>query len=556
MGATTSNQFFENCESMNFHNIVDVNSVVRCARNIQGKSSNSASPSDLLFFNFPENSTYNGEEINGGFQKVFISNYSQLLEMHRDEISNLNIVDVNKIERYTNALLYEYYVYIEKVRQITEKNVNPHFIKVLGGAQSASYENIRNFIINHVNPEVRVLLQTNINPNEGIIQDQLKTNFVDNFIYMIHNIRNRPSLTKTNGASSLINNARYFNAGQPLPLYNNILNFIDQVRYSFILTERVIMYHEVDTLDDFYNIPVGESITLDNFLSVLDNTQNYGSNEEIIKASEFSYFFYFQIISACYAMFLSGVNHNDLHAGNILIKRVENIVNEYFINGIRYRIFTDFSAMIYDFDRAYTSDFMEHYDNEIHTGSPNELLKNTIHPLKDIVKVLFYFLNRADHILRQDIIQDIANVGQENNVDAFFRTQPNQWIEQRVTKEQLDTLFEHPVVILRNLFNRFSGANENHLSNNPNLNVYTYICDRDTFNLGVLDSQTQITHFAEDLSELCQDSELLLNQQIQNLENDNDNLRAERDMLHNIRDELFLQNQTLQQEINILRRNN
>jgi hypothetical protein len=557
MGVATSNDFFNNCEAMNFHNVINVNDVVRCARNIEGKASNSASPSDLLLFTFPVDSTYNGEEIEGGFQKIFISNYSDLLVLFFNDLTRNGVVDFNDVETHINALLYEYYVYIEKIRQITEKNVNPHFVKVLGGAQNTSYENMKNFILNHVNPIRLPLLQNNVNLGNGVVADQLKINFVDNFIYMVHNLEDRPSLTKTTNTSALLNDNNYFTnipGGRiPRPIYNNLLNIIEQVKYSFILTERVFMTPAIQTLEDFMNMPDGESITLGNFLRVLEHTQNNGSNDEIIVVTEFANFLFFQVVSACYALFLSGVNHNDLHTGNILVKKIPRRINEYHIDGVKYRIYTDYTAMLYDFDRSTCSDFMGHYNNEIHYGNPNDLLKNTLNPVKDIVKVFYYYFRRADHILRQEICQDLAIPGQENNVYNFFNTQPDQWLEQRVTENQLNMFFAHPVTILRKLFERFSGANSNHIANHPNIDVYTYICDHDVFNSGVLDSQAQITHFAEDLEERCQDREDLLNQQIENLEFQNDNLRAERDMLSDVRDDLFLQNQNLQQEVNLLR---
>ena len=562
MGVATSNEFFNNCEAMNFHNVVDINKVVRCARNIEGKKSNSASPSDLLLFNFPVDSTYNGEEIQGGFQKIFISNYPQLLLVpdNFNSITKLGTIDFNRIERRINALLYEYYVYIEKIRQITEQNVNPHFIKVLGGAQNASYENMRNFILTHANPGRSALLQNDINVGYGVIADQLKINFVDNFISMVHNLDGRPSLTKTSNNSALINNNEYFNIMHiAKPVYLDLLNMIGQVQYSFILTERVIMTPGIITFENFLGIPDGESITLSNFLHVLEETQNNGSNDEIVIMSEFANFFFFQIVSACYALFLSGVNHNDLHSLNVLIKKVPRRINEYHIDGSRYRIYTDYTAMLYDFDRAKCNDFMGHYDNEIHNGDINGAFQNTLHPLKDIVKVFYYFFRRADQILRQEIAEDLSNPGQENNVFYFFLNQPDQWLEQRITENQLNTLFAHPVAILRKLYDRFADSNNNNLANNPNIEVYTYICDHDVFNAGVLDSQAQITHFAEDLEDRCLDREQDLNQQISalyqqidNLEIDNTNLRAERDILSSIRDDLHSQNQNLQQELNML----
>ena len=139
MGNTVSNQFYRNCQNMNYQNIIDINGAIQCATNLRGLPSNSASPSDLLRFQFPSvpQSHYNGEIINGGFQKIFISNLEQLNIDFPVYVRPNSIVTLT-----TNALYYEYYVYMEKIRNLLEKNVNPHFIKVLGGVRDTPFENL------------------------------------------------------------------------------------------------------------------------------------------------------------------------------------------------------------------------------------------------------------------------------------------------------------------------------------------------------------------------------------------------------------------------------
>lgn len=518
MGANTSNQFFGNCQAMNFQNVIDINKVVRCAEGLEGKDTNSASPSDLLLFNFPPNSKYNGEDIRGGFQKIFISNYSKLLTDFPVDMNNFfNPVDINSVKKNIDALLYEYYVYMEKVRQITEKNVNPHFIKVLGGAQNASYENMRNFILTHANNSI--LLQTEINLGTllgiNVIADQLKINFVDNFIHMVHNLRGRKSLTKI-GGSSLVNNPIYFPYGIVGSMYANILlNIIEQVQYSFILTERIFITansYALRTFEQFYNIPEGESITFDNFLSVFRKIIKNGSDQNVADIKIYVFLLFFQIVSACYSLHLSGVNNNDLHAGNILIKKITPCINEYHIDNMKYSIFTEFTSMLYDFDRSTSID----YNNEIHYGKKNEVLRNTLHPLKDIIKI-FWYLYRPDikdiknmyeniriTTIRGEILNILAKPGKQPGIKIFFNKLKNQFVETEITQDDLNTLFVEPRVILERLYNKFSSENDENIRTNPNTNKYTYICHKDLFtNKGELVSQTQINFFAKELENEC-----------------------------------------------------
>ena len=531
MGLSISNQFYENCEAMNFFNIIDVNSVVRCAINVQGQKSNSASPSDLLTFNFPIDSNYNGEPIESGFMKMFVSNYINLLRYHKLEITKNNTIDPPTMYKNIGALKYEFYIYLEKIRNLTEKSINPHFIKVLGGSLNATYTNMKNFILSHVAAGLRALLENNV---PIINENQLTVNLADNFIYMIHGKENRTSLTKTSGQSSLTTFGDYFDgAGNPRNMYTNILNFMNEVDYSFILTEKVEIRPAVSTLYDFQNVPVGESITLSNFLNVLVDTQNHGSPDDLVFVTEMTYYFFFQIVTACYALFLSGVNHNDLHSGNILIKKLSPRVNVYNIDGNKYNIYTNWSVMLYDFDRAYCSDFHAGYQNKIHIGSDNAALKNKLHVGKDMIKIFYYLWRKADLVMRNDIEHTIAVVGQEGNLRTLFQTQPNQWIEGRVTEAQLNTLIAPPLEILQNLYGHFQGSNDLSIQNNPILDKYIYICDKDGFYYGNIDMQMQINNYTQELEGGCQVRENLLKQRVLNLETDNANLTAERDVLQN-----------------------
>ena len=546
MGNTTSNNFFENCENLNLYNVIDINAVIRCATSLQGKRSNSASPSDLLLFNFERNSNYNGEPIKGGFQKIFISNYPQLYASHKDEITKIGTVNVAK---QIEALFYEYYIYLGKVRQLTDKNVNPHFIKVLGGALFSPYNNMKNYILSHVDPIIRDELLKNINVGD-LVEEQLKINFVDNFIYMVHNLRDRPSLTKTNKNSSLINNLNYFVSNKALDSYKNILNFIDQVQYSFILTEQVFMYPTINTFRDFLDMSDGYSITLSDFLGLLKIIQRSGNMDEIVKITEFAFYFYFQITSACYSLYLSGVNHNDLHAGNVLIKKVKPYVNEYNMNGNKWQIYTDFTALLYDFDRAYCYD----YENMLNAGI-NENVKNNLNMSKDISKIFYYLFKTGDDITKQNVVNRIANKGQRGNLYNFYMNQPDQWIEQRITESQLNTLFADPVSIMINLFKIFGKTNDDTLRDNPGLDIHTYICDNDSFIDGNINLDIGLNNLKNDIRYNCDQRENDLINDINISEEKNKQLIKEKEELLKEKEELLKEKYELEDKSRLVPEN-
>ena len=529
MGNTTSDQFFENCSNLNLYNVIDLNSIVRCAKSLEGKKSNSASPSDILLFNFPKDSNYNGESIKGGFQKIFIANYPELYKNYFLDITKGRTIQVSK---QIEALFYEYYIYLEKIRQITEKNVNPHFIKVLGGSLLSKYWDMKNFILNHVDPVIQTELLKNINLGD-ITDEQIKINFVDNFIYMVHNIENRPSLTKTNKTSSLNTNLIYFTDNKPTNLYKNIFNFIERVQYSFILTEQIYMYPDINNFYDFLDIMDGYSMTLDKFLILLSKIQSGRNRDEIQKITEIVFYFYFQITSACYALFLSGVNHNDLHAGNVIIKKIKPCVNEYNVNGNRWQIFTDFTVLLYDFDRAYCYD----YENMLNSGT-NSHVKNSLNSSKDLAKIFYYLFKMGDDNTKRNIANRIAKSGQKGNLYNFYMNQPDQWIEERITETELNTLFANPVTIMINLFDMFARSNDEALKNNPGLHINTYICDKNTFLQGNINLNKGLNKLKSEIRYDCEQNENSLLDEIKILKEKNEFLLKENEDLIQKKDEL------------------
>jgi hypothetical protein len=112
---------------------------------------------------------------------------------------------------------------------------------------------------------------------------------------------------------------------------------------------------------------------------LLSFSSNQNGNDIIQKAI-------FQILIACYSLFLSGVAHNDLHAKNIFLEIMDEpeTIN-YIINNELYQINTLCKPKIYDFDRSYIKNHNNNILNNNIISQNNELVNN-----KDFVKILCY----------------------------------------------------------------------------------------------------------------------------------------------------------------------
>jgi len=471
MGNNVSTQFFSNCENMNLQNIVDINGIINCAIELEGIKSNSSSPSDLVKFKFPSNSHYNGEIIKGGFQKIFISNFDNS-EEKKDSIYNLiDKYTKNNIKDSINILSYEYYIYMEKIRNLLQQNVTPHLIKVLGGIRETSYTNM----FKYINDKALDKSLTNIN---------LLINFVDNFIKMVYSLKNRESLTKNTLSSFNVSERNHYN-------YMSLLNKMNQVKYGFILTE-YNQISEIKYLNDFLNMSIGDTITFNNYLAILSEVLLKGTSTDKDIAIYYLYIFYFQIVSACYALYLSGINHNDLHSGNILLKRIETVNYQYYIDNKKWTIHTQFTAIIYDFDRSYC----ETYDNDLNKNFRNNMNINKLYKEKDIVKIFYYLYritsNRIDPYylkIQNNIFSDLAKPLKETEIRNFYNITTNKNRGPDIQKEYIELYIEpsdlknvdEPVNILDKLYKHIEKENEILLKiYNKKSNIY--ICNKDSFN--------------------------------------------------------------------------
>ena len=490
MGNTASQNFYSNCSNLNVANVVDVNGIVNCASNLRGQDSNSTSPSDIILFDFVPNTNYNGELITKGFQKLFVSNYDELVRKFSIPVTINGKIDNNVYKRLFDILLYEYYIYMDKIKPLLEKNVNPHFIKVLGGKIDVSVQNLKRYILD------KAITRNDLVKNTTLGINACKVNMLDNFIYMLHELNTRKSLTKNTLSSSLVGNPVYFfPSGAPKSLYNNMSVVLNDAKYGFILTEGVDV-GTVDTFTDFLNLPLNKSVFVSRFNRMV---RKHANRAEIMP---YAYYLYFQIFSACYAMYLSGINHNDLHSSNMWIKKTEPHINEYHLGNKVYRVLVDYKIMVYDFDSSYCESYnnLKPYNNIFSQFSQNNpAVRNSLFLFKDILKVsleLYNDLKTADE--KNDFLGILTSSKQSELKRLFLTKQPNgyinYWIEDYITKSQLnESNYNNIQTIFDEMYNRFQGFNNQRLIANPGVREHIYVCKPSVFKDGnILDNTLKV----------------------------------------------------------------
>lgn len=108
---------------------VDVNicKLGKCITKLEGRASNSASPSDIWRVTLNTGVTYKGLPVNSAWLKVFVSNPDSTM-------------------RRTDGLQYELRVYRDVVAPLVDKRVCPNFVRYLSSAEHCSYDDMVNIL--------------------------------------------------------------------------------------------------------------------------------------------------------------------------------------------------------------------------------------------------------------------------------------------------------------------------------------------------------------------------------------------------------------------------
>ena len=358
------------CSSLSSdHDLVNPTNIVNCivVSSLKGIKAGSASPTDLYSLTFTPGTNFQGTPIKKGFQKVFIT-----------ETAGYNTDFINEIY----ALLYELEIY-KLVKEMLVKNVNCHFVKVLGGvAGGITFEKLADYISTYsLMPYGDIVENLTRNTNfmcyrtsmqRPAITDStvtvtdlpLKTDAVEKFEYGFILTEGLDELKfpfpKFMDETEMYNNWKFF---VNLPLYN-VMKFYDLIKINQVFQQ--MMYKETNPNPVLYKL---EFRILSNIMNAL-----------------------FQCATACYALYVNGIAHNDLHVGNVLLQKTEQTAYKYVLpheGNKEYVIASKYCALLYDWDRSFSVD----KGNNPLLESPAIMAANQTNDLiqqRDFVKVLCY----------------------------------------------------------------------------------------------------------------------------------------------------------------------
>jgi hypothetical protein len=355
MGSSLAKFYNDSCPNLNMINIANTINPISCVEvnSLKGQSSNSTSPTDIYFFNFQNGTHYNGVPVQRGVAKLFISNVSE-----------------------NSNLIYEDFVYRLVISNLMNYSINPHFVKYLGSALDIPFNNIVNF-----------LGQKNSNRNVDV-----KRNFIRNIYYALRKVPGRPALTENEADRSI------FDRG----ITQRDKTWIQTTaKYGYIISEAlpVVYVRNYNEFTEMSRRNVGFSITLQNYIDISPILTEENKNWFKLLMQ-----LYFQVATACYAMSLHGLSHNDLHANNIFVTRVNKRINCYYIDGQIYKHETDYMVHIYDFDKSYV--FGYNNDDIVKYKSSN--ISNDLIPNRDFIKSLCYAYRQVFQPQKEKLLDIIA----------------------------------------------------------------------------------------------------------------------------------------------------
>lgn len=184
--------------------------------------------------------------------------------------------------------------------------------------------------------------------------------------------------------------------------YDNLfkmLNVKQQKRFDRNIKNNMLTYHTKnyalgDTTDQNIsnNTVVDMNIKDIKFNIILTETfENYSSFHNLLVNNQLKKInisnILFQALVACYTLSLSKIVHNDLHSGNIIVKKLKSPVNiVYVINNEPFIINTYYKVYMYDWDRAYCQRLGD--NNSIKFLYKEFSQINTIIDNKDILKLM------------------------------------------------------------------------------------------------------------------------------------------------------------------------
>lgn len=390
------------CQNLNA--LSDVCDVASCISKVVGLASGSASPSDTWLLTLKPGANYDGFPLTRAFLKFHI-NYRSL--------EALPDVDLDRDLLTLYGLEYEIKIYRDIIKPMIDRGICPNFLLFLGAGQNCALGDLMD------------MLMANIPPRATAAQrdQQLKKyedRFERNITYMANQLEKRPSIT----------------TDEKLNLTKQRISPSLDWRFNLLLTHQI----KAEELFDFFDTHKENSAEL--------------------------WIVLFQVAAACYAMSLAHLTHNDLHIGNIWVKKLSAERNLLYVyGGVYYQLQNvRHKSIVFDFDRSH-SDLLGR--NELIVGNTchNYAQCNEFIPNKDVIKMFYYLYDEGSAGFQAEILDILCPTASDKEflkgvfaMDSFLQVPRRTTRNKSVTAQEFATKFFPMKRILNNVFR--AGANK------------------------------------------------------------------------------------------------
>lgn len=177
----------------NLNDKINVCEIYPCIDLVTGQKTNSASPTDIWFLSFKDNTHYENVNIKNAFIKLFISPNSLILYDFND-----------KYKKNIKGLQYELLVYKNVIKPLIDNNISPNFIRYLGSGIECNENDLFKIL----------------SGNMMLDEDEIKENLRRNLLYIISGKSDRPAIN-------------FFSKKSFDTIYN------DKVTYNMIMAEMI-----------------------------------------------------------------------------------------------------------------------------------------------------------------------------------------------------------------------------------------------------------------------------------------------------------------------------
>jgi len=364
-----------------------------CVKLVDGLPSNSSSPTDSWILTYNNNTRYDDISMPNGFIKWWIDPVT--LKYQNNKIDDIYI---NTLE----GLNYEVDVYKDVIRILIDYNICTNFVRFLGSSKRCTIDDLGKMLVNKTK---------NNKTDEFLSKPQIIQNLRRNVIYMVNHMTQRPSINE-------ITEEKY---------PEDIIIPQDGWKYNFLVNKPTTNF----------------TVTAESFL------QQYAEFPKAV------FQVVFQVIAACYVMYLSKMSHNDLHPGNIWVTPVIEKSVVYLYNNNTYGFKTTVHTEVYDFDRSYVEAFGNNkiITPHLHTYSQTNSIVDNRDMIKFLSYVYIYGTDRTKKIILDVIIQDTLKT-QSKTVPYVIDILEDRFMrigETAIPVEQYSQLFKTPEEILHGI---------------------------------------------------------------------------------------------------------